>query len=332
MPTERPALNGLSADEGVSPWAPVRGAELRCELPREYFQRAPWRFVLKFVLAFALVASGFAAFAFDAPLVLKAAAFVLNALMFAHLVELQHECLHGHPFRSPAINRIFGVACGLFMLSSYSHYRYHHLRHHAFLGTERNREHFDYRFENLDSVLGFARAFFDLSRYLAVGEALWRAATGQPQSRVDKDSYQRAIRHEYVLYALIAVAATAWSVWAGSALLLWAWALPVLLISEGVHFMIEIPEHFGLNTQTDANVLTNTRTVRTSALVSWFVNGNDLHTAHHFHQGVPMCNVRRVHGLIEDRIGIVERSYVDFYRRVLAGAVQRSGAACCTAR
>ena len=35
---------------------------------------------------------------------------------------------------------------------------------------------------------------------------------------------------------------------------------------EPVHFLIELPEHFGLNTQTDRNLLTNTRTVNASGL------------------------------------------------------------------
>jgi fatty acid desaturase len=101
-----------------------------------------------------------------------------------------------------------------------------------------------------------------------------------------------------------------------------AWWIPALVVAEGVHFLIEMPEHFGLNTVTQPDVLANTRTIRASRLVRWFVNGNDLHTAHHYHHGVPMCNVENLHKLIADRI-VVERSYWSLYKDILAGRIKQ---------
>ena len=75
--------------------------------------------------------------------------------------------------------------------------------------------------------------------------------------------------------------------------------LPLLLIAEPMHFLIELPEHFGLNTQTDPDVLVNTRTVAAGPFLQWFTNGNNLHTAHHYHQGVPMTNMRELQKMID---------------------------------
>lgn len=77
------------------------------------------------------------------------------------------------------------------------------------------------------------------------------------------------------------------------------WWLSALVIAEGTHFMIEIPEHEGLNTQTEPDVIGNTCTVRTNTIVAWYVNGNHTHTAHHFHQGVSICNVKKINELIK---------------------------------
>jgi fatty acid desaturase len=105
-------------------------------------------------------------------------------------------------------------------------------------------------------------------------------------------------------------------------LFVYAWLLPAVLVAEPAHFMIELPEHFGLNTQTDANVLTNTRTIKASRFAQWYTNYNNLHTAHHYHQGVPMAQITRLHTLIADRVVPVETSYWSFYRKVFTGEIR----------
>ena len=313
--------------------AHVKGEDTRRKLPPEFFKRKPTVFLLKFFFAMGLISAATAAIVLSTNWIVIGISMLVNGLMFAHLIELQHECMHGHAFRSPGLNRLFGVACGMFMASSNSHYRYDHLRHHAWLGTPRNLEHFNYRFSNLDSITGFTRAFFDLSRYKRVAGILWAAFLGRPVPGVDKPAASRDIKQEYVLYLALVVASIVAAVqWPA---LVWplalAWWIPTLLISEGVHFMIEMPEHFGLNTMTEPDVLANTRTIRTSRLVHWFVNGNDLHTAHHYHHGVPMCNIRALHNVIEGRIEVVERSYFSLYRDIIAGRIRQDMSKACMA-
>ncbi len=310
----------LEGDVDV-PLAHISGKDMRRQMPREMFQRKPALFLLKFFFAIGIIATGTAAMFFYPTWPVIAVAVIVNGMMFAHLIELQHECMHGHAFRSPGANRFFGVASGIFIMSSHSHYRYDHLRHHAYLGTERNTEHFNYRFQNLDSVFGFARAFFDLSRYKRVFSIIWMGVTGKPIPGIEKDKYDRDIKHEYYIYLSLVVLSIAYTVYSGSWLVALAWWIPALIVAEGVHFLIEMPEHFGLNTQTQPNVLSNTRTIRTWPIVAWFVNGNDLHTAHHYHHGVPMCNIKALHNLIADQIVVVEPSYFSLYKNIIAGKV-----------
>ncbi|MFE8644269.1 fatty acid desaturase family protein [Sphingomonas sp. NCPPB 2930] len=329
----RPSGGNLEGDVDV-PLACIKGEDTRLQLPPDFFQRKPGIFLAKFFFAMGLIIAATIAIFLSYDLFVIAAGVLVNGLMFAHLIELQHECMHGHAFRSPGLNRLFGVICGVFMASSNAHYRYDHLRHHAWLGTTRNLEHFNYRFSNLDSFGGFSKAFFDLSRYQRVASILLNAMRGRPVPGVDKPAVDRDIKQEYVLFLLIILASIAaamhWPV------LLWslalAWWIPALLISEGVHFMIEMPEHFGLNTMTEPNVLENTRSIRTSRLVNWFVNGNDLHTAHHYHHGVPMCNVKKLHNLIKDRIVVLEPSYFSLYRDILAGRIRHDMSIACMKR
>lgn len=327
MPTTEGDLEG---DVDVS-LAFVSGKDTRRLLPPDMFVRKPLLFLAKFFFAFLIIAGATALVALARDYALTAIGVLVNGLMFAHLIELQHECMHGHAFRSPTMNRLCGVICGIFIASSNSHYRYDHLRHHAWLGTPRNLEHFNYRFSNLDSVVGFARAFFDLSRYKRVAHILWCTLLGEPVPGVDRAKAGREIKQEYVLYLVLFLASVAAAIVSPTTarVIALAWWIPALLVAEGVHFLIEMPEHFGLNTMTQPDVLANTRTIRTSRLARWFVNGNDLHTAHHYHHGVPMCNIEKLHKLIEDRIVVVERSYWSLYADILAGRVkQRMDEAC----
>jgi fatty acid desaturase len=308
--------------------APVRGADLRKSLPKDLFDRNPLIFTRKLIVAAVPIAASYAAIvlALREPLTASWPVIVLAVavlgLIYAHLVELQHECLHEHAYRSRRLNRTFGFLCGVAMLSSFSHYKYEHLRHHAFLGTPKNREFFNYRFRNLNSWPGFTRAAFHLGRYVDVAGYIARSLSGRPIPRVDRERDLRRIRTEYRLFTAILILAAVLSAVTGSYFLIFAWVLPVVLVSEAAHYLIELPEHFGLNTQTDSNVLTNTRSIDASRLAQWFTNYNNMHTAHHYHQGVPMVNVGRLHELAKDRFEVTESSYLSFYYRVIRGELQ----------
>lgn len=304
------------------PLAPVRGIDTRRDLPKGLFGRRPGRFTAKFAIALTIIAAGWVAIVFAPAWPVDIPAVIVIGLMYAHLVELQHECLHEHAYNQRWLNRLVGFACGVPMMSSFWHYKYDHLRHHAYLGTPQNREFFNYRFHDLDSVPGFLRGCFHLGRYQDVGVNMGRSLLGRLNPHVTKAVAAKKIRTEYAAFAVVLAGAIAASVATDSLILLVAWVAPALIVAEPAHFLIELPEHFGLNSQTDPNVLTNTRTVRASRFARWFTNGNDLHTAHHFHQGVPMVRVPELHVLIEGRIAALEPSYWSFYHKVIKGELR----------
>lgn len=302
--------------------APVRGPDRRRSLPKEYFEKKPSRFVVKFVSSLVLIAGSWVVIALSIHWALTVAAVVVAGAMFAHLVELQHECLHEHAFRSRRLNRIAGFISGVFMLNSFWHYKHDHLRHHAFLGTPQNTEFFNYRFRHLDRPFGFLVAILHPGRYRDVAREVARAWLWRRMPTVPRDRDRKKIQNEYRLMSLIVVVAIGLSIVAGNPFLIFAWLIPALLVAEPAHFLIEMPEHFGLNTQSDPNVLTNTRTVTASRFGQWYTNFNNLHTAHHYHQGVPMAQAQALHALIADQVVPVEQSYWSFYRKVLTGQVK----------
>ncbi|MGH3877973.1 MAG: fatty acid desaturase family protein [Actinophytocola sp.] len=302
--------------------APVRGVDTRRNLDKTLFVKRPAVFTAKFAFAVALIAAGWAAVVLWPSWPVVVAATLVIGPMYAHLVELQHECLHEHAYNRRWCNRLVGFLCGVPMLSSFWHYKYEHLRHHAFLGTKQNQEFFNYRFDDLHTVHGFARGCFHLGRYVDVARDIGRSVVGRTNPAISKPSAAKKVRTEYLAFVVVLAAAVAFTVGTGSPLLLFTWVIPTLLLAEPIHFLIELPEHFGLNTQTDPNVLTNTRTVRAGRFARWFTNSNDVHTAHHYHQGVPMAQVRKLHRMIADRVATVDPSYWQFYKKVLTGELR----------
>lgn len=246
---------------------------------------------------------------------------LIQGLMFAHFTELQHELLHSHGFSSNRINRFLGFFCGIFMGSSFSHYRYSHLIHHKFLGTPKNSEFFIYPKRGLNSPLKLALAALDPSRFFRVGRLMAHCLTGGAVKDIYEPRQCAQAATEYALYGIIFISASAYTVVSRDVTLIVAWALPLILVAEPVHFLLELPEHFGLNAYGERDISLSTRTIDGSLLSTWYTNGNNLHTAHHSLASVPMTKIRKLNALIKEQggIGVYEPTYWSFYSKVMSG-------------
>jgi len=297
--------------------------ELRRNLPRTLFTKHPALFLVKFCLALAIIGAGYAGIQLSTPWYAKLTAALVVGAMYAHILVLQHETLHDHVFNSRFLNHAFGTVCGIFMLSSYTHYKFGHLRHHASLGKPGNKEFFnDYNSYQLDTIRGMMRAAWHLGRYLEVARNMVFSLTGRPILDGGRERDNRQTAQEYGLFLLVCLGAAAFTALTGDLLLVYAWVLPMLLVAEPVYFLIELPEHFGLNTQDNLDIFQNTRSIKAGRFASWFTDLNNFHTAHHYHQGIPIANVGELDRIICTRYVAEEPSYWTFYRKVLRGQIK----------
>jgi fatty acid desaturase len=92
-------------------------------------------------------------------------------------------------------------------------------------------------------------------------------------------------------YALIAGASLTAHSWA--AVILW---LAPMLAMKGIHQLQNTIEHLGL--PHEANVLANTRSTRTNAIMRWLGWRMQYHTAHHAFPGVPFHRLHELHEAI----------------------------------
>jgi fatty acid desaturase len=291
------------------------------------FERAPTSprdqriFLFKLAVAGTIGIAGVLLVLVGNPATIAVGVIVLGAI-YAHMVELQHQCLHHSAFVKGPAHRRVGVVLGLPMLVSYTHYRVRHLQHHRYIGTERDTEFFGFDPRKPLTALFLLRWLFDYSRLVTVAVATyrafrgtWRYDNGQISARA-----RRATIAEYRLIGILVIAALVSAVLGLERYVLEFWAAPVLLVSTPLHFLIELPEHIRCDNDT-GDVLRNTRSITGSWFSTWYTNGNNLHVEHHAAMGVPINRLPERHEEVLRCAKHTEPTYWSFYRGVLRGAL-----------
>lgn len=306
-----------------------RGApKLDADLKKQLMKRTPVRTAIIYANAVLIIALGMTALllddrgTIDLSWYAKGLTVIMLGLIYAHFTELQHELLHGHAFKSQRLNRVLGFFCGLFMLNSFSHYKYHHLRHHRHLGTALNSEFFNYPEKGINSPLKLLSAALNPGRFIRVGALMIKSLLGTTLKDIQDNKAHTHARQEYCLYFVILSAAIAFTLVTGSMFFIVAWFIPMVLIAEPAHYLIELPEHFGLDAYSEPNFNRNTRSIEASWVARWYTNGNNLHTAHHSLASVPMGHCQALHDCSRAHMEVIEQDYWTFYRKVMSGELK----------
>lgn len=238
--------------------------------------------------------------------------FVLGVLL-NFLYAAQHELSHGTVFATKRINEICGRIIGFLMIFPRDYDQVMHFAHHKWTQDwERDGE--------------LVREPYTLTTYLMwlSGITYWRnrvfgvvrRARGviiEPYIRKDEEpKIIRESRIHLALYALILVGSLTLGSWA------WAtfWILPMVL-TKPVHQLQNTIEHLGLSH--DDNILENTRSTRTNALMRWLCWQMPYHTAHHVFPSVPFWKLKQLNEKIEAQIGgeVWRMGWIEFQIEVI---------------
>ena len=238
---------------------------------------------------------------------------ILLGMMFAHCIELQHQCLHHTAYRSKKWNRFIGVLMGLPSLVSYSDFQYSHMRHHRHLGTPQDKEFFAHDYEALSSLWKYLPHLFLLPYHRELVRSIFNALLGRLTRPDANPKTIRKIRNEYLIMALLLAVMTTVSIVFQTWIFVKLWFIP-FLFSIPTHALVELPEHFACNGKTP-DVLKNTRSIRAGKLAIWFTNGNNYHAEHHWLPSVPTDKLEEVHQSLANRMDYLDDSYWSFYRK-----------------
>jgi fatty acid desaturase len=231
------------------------------------------------------------------------------ALVF--LFTLEHECTHRTPFAAAWLSDWVGRACGLVLLLPFEWFRYFHLAHHRWTNIPGQDPELDgAKPETLRqwvlhvSGLPYWAAMVRITLALAAGkgEARYLPAPALPRIRAEA-------RWMLALYALLSASLIL------SPLLLWVWLVPVLLGQPALRLYL-LAEHG--DCPTVANMLENSRTTFTIALVRIFAWNMPYHAEHHSYPAVPFHQLPALHRAIRDHLKVTAPGYAAFTKAYLA--------------
>lgn len=243
--------------------------------------------------------------------VLKALGVLLLGIMFAHCLELQHQCLHDQAFASKRLNRLVGFALGIPMLVSFCHYRARHLHHHAHLGRKTDSEFFEYDSKNDLRTTALLIDFFGLKRIVS---CVLRMLAGWHLVKLNDEHLSPQTKAEYRVISMLLVALATVSASTETFAIFTLWILPLVLVAEPAHFLIELPEHF-LCERNTLDVYQNTRSIKGSWFSKWLTNGNNFHVEHHRKPSLSFSQLENELATTPiERYGSYCQSYVEFYR------------------
>lgn len=235
--------------------------------------------------------------------------FILGAL-YTHMKELQHEALHG-VIQRKWINRFFGFLLGIPMLVSYSDYKYNHMLHHRYIGTNKDTEFFTYSESKDLSFYNFILSLFMFEHYIHIVKKVFKLIFFN-QAEMKQSNVQQQVKQEYIILISIIIVTVSLSIIYKSLIIFKLWVIPLILFTAPINFLIELPEH-ALCKKNSLKVFYNTRTIKSNWLMNWFVNGNNFHVEHHYAPHYPIYALSRLHTEIRDKIIYFEKSYLDFY-------------------
>jgi len=242
-----------------------------------------------------------------------APALLLHGLVLAFLFAPLHETIHRTAFRSRRLNDVVAFACGAALILPPEYFRAFHFAHHRHTqDPDRDPE---LRTAKPGSLGGY---LWQVSGLPYWGERI-TTTVRHARGRVDEPFVARHLKPRVVrealcllgLYALLALGALL----AGSAAPLVYWLLPALLGQPFLRMYL-LAEHTLCPLVPE--MLRNSRTIRSTALVRRLAWNMPYHAEHHAHPALPFHALPAAHALLKDRIAVQAPGYVAVQCQILS--------------
>lgn len=260
----------------------------------------------------ALAAAGWLVLASAGSPFLVPAMVLFGAILVFFFAPL-HETVHRTAFRSRRLNDAVAWVAGAILLLPPEYFRRFHFAHHRHTqDPARDPELATPKPRSLGRWLWLVSGF---PYWIAEIGLITRHAAGRvTESFVPAHARARVIREARILYTVYSAVALA-AVSAGSTLPLLLWVGPALLGQPLLRLYL-LAEHTGCADSPD--MLENSRTTRTNALVRYFAWNMPFHAEHHAYPSVPFHALPALHRLVADALGCRGAGYLAVERGILA--------------
>ncbi len=258
--------------------------------------------------ALALVASGALVTAAAGTLWLLPAMLV-HGIILVFLFSPLHETVHYTAFRDRRINQAVAWVCGAVLMLPPEYFRAFHFGHHRDTqDLARDPELIQPKPRTLrDYLLVLSGLPYWRER---IATTLRHAAGRIEQPFIPRRRHTAVIREARVLLAIYGAVAVL-SILAESTVALTLWVTPVVLAQPALRGFL-LAEHTGCPLVPE--MLENSRTTMTNAIVRWLTWNMGYHAEHHAYPALPFHALPKAHGLLAERIAVQAPGYLSVHR------------------
>ena len=239
--------------------------------------------------------------------------FIVHGALLNFLYAGQHELSHWTVFRTRWLNEGFGRLFGFILFYPRTFDLVQHVAHHRFTQDwQKDGELARERYTLGSYLLWMSGITYWYTRWRRIVRFSLGIVTEPYLPEKRHQEFIREARWHAAGYALIGVV----SILAHSTVAVTLWLAPMLAMKVA-HQLQNTIEHLGL--PHEPNVLANTRSTRTNALLRWACWQMQYHTAHHAFPGVPFHRLRELNEEIFVKRGSAPPSmtYLGFQLAVL---------------
>jgi len=233
----------------------------------------------------------------------------IQGVLLVFLFTLQHETTHDTPFASEALCRRVGQICGFLLVLPPTWFRYFHLAHHRF--TQIPGKDPELAEPKPRTLRDYVWHLSGIPLWRSLCSTLWRNAAGRCEDGFVPESRRSEITSEarWMLAGYAGLAAV--SAWIASPILLWVWLVP-MVVAQPVLRLYLLAEHG--RCAFVSNMLENTRTTFTNALVRRLAWNMPYHTEHHSYPAVPFHKLPDLHRIMAPHLQVTDQGYNRFHR------------------
>ena len=235
-----------------------------------------------------------------------------TALVF--LFAPLHESVHYTAFRSRWINRAVSAVCGWILVLPPRYFRAFHLEHHRY--TQDPARDPELAVAPPASWSGYLWRVSGFQYWTSRVRTTLVHAAGRVAEPFLAPAERAGVVREARLYVASYALAGAVSVAAGSAALLWLWVVPVVLGQPMLRLYL-LAEHTGCPMVPD--MLANSRTVHTTAVVRFLAWNMPYHAEHHAYAAIPFHALPRAHAALAPHVRTQSPGYASVHRELIRG-------------
>ncbi len=238
---------------------------------------------------------------------------VIDGILIVFLFTTLHETIHGTAFRTGRLNDLVAAVSGFMLLLPPLWFRYFHFAHHRHThDPERDPE---LATPKPETVAQYAVYISGLPYWLGQVRSLVRNASGWCDDEFVPGKARSKVRDEARFHLAAYASLIVGSLVLANPVLLWVWVVPALLGQPFLRAYL-LAEH--TLCPHVANMLDNSRTTFTNAVIRFVAWNMPYHAEHHAYPAVPFHRLPEFHAITRDHLTQTERGYHRFHRRLVA--------------